>query len=275
MKKLILLLVVAFMGIADAVAQSQLRVHLADNSRISVAVNGRRFNTRGTSVTVGDLPPGRHSLRIYALTYDRWGRSFDRIVYQGSVVTRYMMATHFVYDRFSRRVNVRNVSLDGVYRNSPSDRHPDNSQYRMNYDDGSDRTDNTNNSNYEKYDKNQPAVADDENRIPATPSGPVASPVPTGSFDDGESEKLKSKVEAKGTDTEKLKLIKETLKRETVTTFQVSYVMDWFLFESTKVEFAKWAYGITTDKDFYNDISAKFNYKSSKEELASFLQNRR
>jgi hypothetical protein len=273
MKKLFLLLLVASIGLTDAVAQSQLRVHLADNSRISVAVNGRRFNTRGTSVTVGDLPPGRHSLRIFALTYDRWGRSYDRIVYQGSVVTSYLMATHFVYDRYSRRVDVRNISLDGAYSSLSSGQHPDNSQYRMNYDDGSDR--NANINSYEKYDKNQPAVTDDENKVNPSQSGPVASPVPTGSFDDAESEKLKSKVDAKGTDTEKLKLIKESLKRETITTFQVSYIMDWFLFESTKVEFAKWAYTITTDKDFYNDISAKFNYKSSKEELDTFLQNRR
>jgi hypothetical protein len=164
------------------------------------------------------------------------------------------------------------------YRNNPPQRPPvDNGQYRASDDDGTarnnarrddDRRDDDNRDN----DNMPPPAVNNDSQVP--PGSAVASPVPEGSFTDAASEKLKVKVDAKTTDTEKLKLMKEALRRETVTTFQVGTMLDWFLFESTRLEFAKWAYSITTDKDFYNDLASKFSYESSKEELAEFLKSR-
>lgn len=268
MKKHIFILSFFLFAAVIANAQCLLRVHLADNSRIHVSVNGRYFNKRGTTVTVGDLPPGRHFLKIYSTTYDRWGRMYDRLVYQGTVNTSYGMITNFLFDPVGRRISMRNNPIDANSQGGYVQNQPSNNQYGGNNNDGS--------GDYEPS---------SDNAMPQQPSGgmqnnnqpnmPAASPVPTGTLTEEKSDKLKAKVDAKGTDTEKLKLIKDALKKETVTTFQVSYMMDWFLFESSKVDFAKWAYSITTDKGFYSDLSSKFNYSSSKEELQQFLQTRR
>jgi hypothetical protein len=264
--------IVALLATAiTANAQSLLRVHLADNSRINVSVNGRYFNRQGTTVTVGDLPPGRHLLKIYNITYDRWGRAYDRLVFQGTVNTSMGMVTNFLFDPRTRTMSANRNPIDNsrnAYRpNQPND------NYRE-Y--GSDND----NNRYEQptAENAVPELAREEekNTVASLPAGtPAASPVPEGTFTDAKSDKIKAKVDAKATDTEKLRYMKEVLKNETVTTFQVSYMMDWFLFESTKVDFAKWAYSITTDKDFYDDLSSKFNYASSKEDFKKFISSRK
>src|ERR1700739_549424 len=83
---------------ATAESQTMLKVHLSDNSPITVSVDGRYYNRRGTSITVGDLPPGTHFLRIFALRLDRWGRGHEEAIFQGRVKTHEGMATLFSYD---------------------------------------------------------------------------------------------------------------------------------------------------------------------------------
>lgn len=260
------ILMMAF--VISASAQSLLRVHLADNSRINVSVNGRYFYKQGTTVTVGDLPPGRHLLKIYNIAYDRWGRMYDRLVFQGTVNTSYGMVTNFLFDPRNRTMSATRSEIDNS-RNRYAQSQLPNGQYKA----------------YNEENDNQYEAPTAENAVPEPPAkesakpldpgAPAASPVASGSLTEEKSDRLKTKVDGKATDTEKLKYIKDALKNETVTTFQVGYMMDWFLFESTKVDFAKWAYGITTDKDYYDDLSSKFNYESSKQDFKKFMSSRK
>ncbi len=251
-------------------AQSILRVHMADNARINVAVNGRYFNKRGTTVTVGDLPPGRHNVKVYGVTYDRWGRQYDRLVYQGTVSTGYGMITNLLYDPYTRRVSIRtNPVEDSRYLQ----RYGANEQYRTEV------PDNASGYEYPGEENAVPAAGTSSNSLPsvngAVSGAPVASPVAMGSFTEEKSDKLKKAIEAKATDTEKLKMVRESLKKEVVSTYQVSYIMDWFLFESTKLEFARWAYPLVADQENYKDLLAKFSYSSSKEEMQEFLKTKK
>ncbi|GAA4470527.1 hypothetical protein GCM10023093_31960 [Nemorincola caseinilytica] len=264
MRQLFILLFLLVTVTTATQAQTLLRVHLADNSRINISVNGRYFNKRGTTVTVGDLPPGRHYLKIFGVSYDRWGRVYDRLVFQGWVNTKPGMITNFLYDPHNRTMSAMTNPIDDS-RGPAYAQNPTNGSYN----DG---------PAYERPtpDADAPVTGSDDTRAtPLQPGTPVASPVASGTLTEEASDKLKARVDAKTTDTEKLKYIKEALRKETLTTFQVSYMMDWFLFESTKVEFARWAYNITSDKEYYADLAAKFNYSSSKEELQQFLDSRR
>ncbi len=68
MKQLVVLFVLVVMS-ATGFAQSTrsiLRVQLSDNSPLTMTINNRRYNKQGTSITVGDLPKGRHYLQVYA-----------------------------------------------------------------------------------------------------------------------------------------------------------------------------------------------------------------
>lgn len=230
-------------------AQSQIRVTTSDRSRITVAVDGRYFNRRGTAITVGDLPPGRHSLKIYAVQQDRWGSAYQTVVFQGRVTTEYRMVTNVVYNPYTRMARVKQMSLDfgGAV---PDD---DYTAYR----DGTEE--------------------DATLSTPAMKPAPraVASPAPMGSLSFDKQEALKKKADAEKTDTKKLAFVKSGLNGETVSTTQVMEIMDWFLFESTRLEFAKWGYNIALDKQSYNDISTRFETPAYKQEFDAFVKKQR
>lgn len=232
----------------DASAQSQMRITLTDRSPVTVAVDGRYFNRRGTAITVGDLPPGRHSVKIYSIRHDRWGDPYQRIVFQGRVTTEYRMTTHVVYNPYTRMARIRQVADD------------------LN---GSAAT-----SDYARYRDGSLEESPTAPGSSVTP-GAAASPAPMGSLSFSRQEALKKKVDAEKTDTKKLPAAKAGLSGETVSTTQVIAIMDWFLFESTRLEFAKWAYNITVDKRSYGDLSSRFESPSNRQEFDKFVQMQR
>ena len=197
------------------------------------------------------------------------------MIYRGRVRTEGGMMTEFTYDPYGGNTNMQEVALgQGAY--------PGNNGYSRN-NNGADNSypynapqrepaaqDNVNQPDYSpKTEPEAPIVTRDENQ-------PAASPVivDEGSMTDAKISKLKGKVTAKATDTEKLKALKDGLQNERITTYQVSVMMDWFTFENTKLEFAKWAYDITVDKSNFGDLGSKFTYKDSEEDLKKFLQSK-
>lgn len=265
MKKILVFLVLAG-ALTTAQAQSMLKVRLADNAQFKVAVDGRYFNKLGTSITVGDLPYGRHTVKIYTYTQSRRGRTFEELIYTGSIKTYEGMISLFVLDPYTKETRVSEEEIDAYGINQPAPNSPGRN----------DRYIGTT-GKFDTEPANKPntntATNNDDNYVP--PASPVASPVSAdmlGTLTDAEQQKLKTKVEGKPTDTDRLLLIKSSLKNEKVTTMQVSDMMDWFTFESSKVDFVKWAYTITVDKEFYGDLAGKFAFKNSQDELNQFIR---
>jgi len=274
MKKLLLLISLLTAAVTGAMAQSRLRISLSDNSRINIAVNGRYFGRQGQSITVGDLPPGRQYVKIYAVTTNRGGRSYDALVYQGYVRTRPGTTTRLEYDPYTRHADVQDMPM---YQDAPrypprTDAHDD---YSDTYnDDGTRRQPITNNNSNGNNSDN------DDNATTRTlpPGTPVASPAGAGSkgtLTDSKLQKLKTKAEAKKTDTERLPILKDGLRGEQPTTYQVSALMDCLIFETSKLDLATWAYPSTADKEFYTDLLAKLSNKSNKDELERVIRSKR
>ncbi len=248
MKPLLIVLMITFCGINNSQAQSSLKVRLADNSPINVAVDGRYFNKRGTSVTVGDLPPGRHFVQIYAMTSNRRGRSREEIIYEGKVRTSDGIVSILTYDPESRNREITEMDFNTFKEN----RMPP-------YVNGT--NDNVNQHNdYDNSGYNNNAVQ--------------PAPSVTGSLTEAKIDQLKTNVTTKKTDTEKATFLKNELKDEQITTSQVATMFDWFSFESSKEEFAEWAYSITVDKDAYGSLEAKFTYKNYQDDLIKFLKTK-
>ncbi len=268
MKKLLGVFVL-FIGTADVFGQSMLHVRFADNSRFNLEINGRYFDKRGKSLTVGDLPTGRHQIKIYSVAYDRWGKPYDKPVYQGIVRTYWGTMTYFSYDPYSREVVTHQELYDDASKYEADQPSAEKSRVEERY--------------RELHRTNEPQ-AETAQRSEYRKSSPVedsrvVSPVPNrvamGSFSEREEGKLKYKVDMRETDTDKLKVIKSGLRREKVSTYQVGQIMDWLLFESTRVEFAKWVYSNVVDKESFSSLYEKMSYKSSKEELRQFVARQR
>ena len=275
MKQLFVVLFAIVSFSANANGQSMLKVRLTDNSPITVSVDGRYFNKRGTSITVGDLPYGIHTLRIFGNSYSRWGHGYQEVIYRGRVRTFNGSITYVVYDPYNGDLRINEENL----RSSSDERRNNDGGYNRGYDDNENRNNAVQNDprdNNNRDINNKPAenVTNDAAPPAALPgASPVKTEEPT--LTESRINKLKTKVAAKGTDTEKMKLLEESLKGDKISTFQVSVIMDWFSFESSKVEFAKWAYNMTTDKEFYPDLAGKFSFKDSQDELDKFLKSRK
>ena len=258
MKKFFAIVSLFVAGYNVAEAQSMLKVNLTDNSQINIALDNRYFNKRGASVTVGDLPPGRHTLEIYATYQDNQGRTQEQIVYTGRIKTTAGVITLFQYDPANDQKSIQQQDMDTYTSNNFPQNNGGNSgnnDQNMNNEQAPPQ-DNGNNGN--GYDNN-------------SGGGSVASPAPVSSLTEEKADKLKTAVEKKVTDTEKLKTLKDGLKGETLTTDQVSGMMDWFSFEDSKVDFAKWAYNVVVDKDDYRSLENKFSYKASQDALETFI----
>jgi len=249
MKRLLIIMIITG-AITKVQAQSMLRVHLADNTQVNVEVDGRYFNKRGTGVTIGDLPPGRHRIKIYQLNQGRRGRGFEDVIYDGKVKTIYGMISLFEYDPSTGGISVQEQDIN-TYTNS---RPQVNAQIQAHHED--------NNGN--SYAMNN-----------ADNGGAYSSPAVAGTLTESKIDMLKTKVAAKKTDTEKMNVLKDGLMDEKVTTSQVGAIMDWLNFESSKVDFAEWAYNNTVDKQYFSDLDAKFTYKNYQDDLDKFIQSKK
>jgi hypothetical protein len=94
-----------------------------------------------------------------------------------------------------------------------------------------------------------------------------------GNIGNGDITRLKPQVQAKQTDTEKLKLMQSSLENASYTTTQVGIMMGWLSFDDSRLEFAKWAYGRTTDKAQYSSLEKEFSLDASKDEFLNFLKS--
>ncbi len=248
-------------GITTGSAQSMLKVRLADNSRLNVEVDGRYFNKTGTSVTVGELPAGLHNFKIYTLEPNRRGKMRQVAIYSGRVATHRGYISVFTYEAMSRATDIQEQDINSYSQINPAIPRMDNeNQYQ-----GSPSTQVNNNNN---------DPGNDNKYI--EPSSPVASPAPAesmGTLTEAKTSELKTKVAAKKTDTEKMNVLKDGLKNEQIITSQVGMMMDWFNFESSKVDFATWAYASTVDKENFGTLDTKLSYKNYEEELAKFLKD--
>ena len=88
------------------------------------------------------------------------------------------------------------------------------------------------------------------------------------------SEAKKTITQANFEDT-KLSTAQAILSSNCFSTDQVAQICHLFGFESTKLEFAKYAYDKTTDKYNYFKVGNVFDFEFSKEELNKFISNKR
>jgi Domain of unknown function (DUF4476) len=262
MKKfaIVLVMVAAATG---AQAQSKLKVFLTEKTPITIEVDGRHFDKTGTSITVGDLPPGKHYLRVFEMQRSRFGRPQEEVIYEGHVKTHPGNITLFELDAPSGNINVYDENLE-TYSSSPTIINPEeNGQGARPYrgipqpryhNDGGDQQ-------AQPETGMQPA-----NNVQNTP--PAAESTVT----DARMAELKSKIAENGTDSKKLNDLKAALANDKLTTNQVSVMMDWLSFESSKVDFVEWAFPKTIDQQNFGSIELKFSYKDYQDEVDDFIK---
>lgn len=259
MKRIAALFAISLSGFTGASAQnpngsSAINIRMSDSSPIMIVLDGRQFKKHGPSLTIGNLPAGIHSLRVYyadpenSVTYGNY-RPHPQLAYKG-------------------RINIEPGSMfyctiDGARRTISASRMVEGSE--QSYAISADAyVDNNNYNNAYRNDSNPPANTTDENNPPPANNS-------MNGLSNNEMNTLKTSVNEKIADVEKLNVIKEYLADKPFTTAQVSEMMDWLNFETTRLDLAKWGYDKAGDRENYAQLNNKFSYQNSKNELADLM----
>lgn len=241
MKNFVFLLL-SFLSLASpAVAQRQrsaVRVQLSDGRPLTVVINGRDYERKGTSITIGDLPRGKHRIEVYAMRGRRL-QNPER-VYSGRIRVDEGTTTFMTIDatRHSARIQVREGL--GPWQEDNDDR------YQSRRDDDEDNFSRSGNS-----------------------SGRVAW------FSDADLEDLRQRTADRTTDADKLQLIRSAIAGRAYSTAQVRAMAGMLSFESTKLDLAKSAYaGVSDPKDYWK-LEDIFTFDASKQELTAYINQRK
>ena len=251
--KRILLLAILLISTVSVFAQkgATLRVRLSTNQKLSLAIDDRYYEKRGNSLTVGNIPAGKHYLKVYSLRVgQRSARGRANLVYSGYVVLKPNSFNAAVVDPMQRKLSMRTTTTydrpgnDDVYQNW-NDRHDDhyNDQYDDRYNDRDDRWN-------DRYNDNGNVMKNED----VTDLG--------------------ARVKDRITDSDKQQLMQSVLSNRTYYTDQLRTMIGWLGFESTKLEFAKWAYDNAIDKENYWKLEDVFSFSSSKNDLNEYIQGR-
>lgn len=256
MKNMILLVLCVCLGFYHSSAQSMMKVRVSDNRPINLWIDGRYFPKRGTSVTVGELPAGLHMLKIYAVAQTRRGKAYQEVIYHGKVRTYKGMITILYYDPYTNDMDAKDEYID---------------DYRKDYPPGNMGEWNGEQGGVARGRYNDEEIRKNNDGLAQNGASPVSTGE-TGTLTESKLDKLKTKIAAKKIDTDRMNTIKDALNAETFTTGQVGVMMGWFGFESSKVEFAEWAYPKTVDKELYNELLTVLTFDRYQQELEKFIQ---
>ncbi|RYZ47500.1 MAG: DUF4476 domain-containing protein [Sphingobacteriales bacterium] len=276
MKKYLLTLLLFVLALPEMMAQgyrSVLKLRLSDNSPITVAIDRRHYNQENRVITVGNFPPGRHNIRVFKYS-PRLRR--DVVVYEGMLSLRPGTMSYMVIDRMSGRARISNTRIgEGGYRAGSDERDSydwdRNDRYR-NYDSRDGRHDDRQDDRDRDTRYND---RNDDRYSDGSSNGRGGQRGRNSYLDEDDMNSLRESVGDRVTDSDKLKQLRTVLQDRSYSMEQVRTMMRWLSFESTRVEFAKWAYDNAQDRQDYWKLADDFSFSSSKDEFNDYLNTMR
>lgn len=225
--------------------RGELRVRMTDGNPISVVINGRDYDRRGSSITIGDLPRGKHRIQVYAMRGKRLQN--PELVYSGRIRVEESAVTYVSVDptRHSARIQTRAAGDIVPWGDDAAD-----PRYRGG-----------------RVDENENLSDNGTTRYNSRGSLPWVT--------DADLEDLRTRVAARTTDGDKLQTIRTAIAGKRYSTAQVRAMAGMLTFESTKLDLAKQAYeGVSDPKDYWK-LEDIFTFDASKKELQDYMAQRR
>lgn len=254
-----------------------LRVRETFGRTISITIDGKRFNKLGRTLTVGDLPSGRHAIKVYAYNSNGYGYRNGKLIYQGSLTTRPGRIYYLNVNRMTMDLE-ENCCIDdyGQWNQNDNwdnwdDEHQcwNNNQNWKNNDNhrkDDDYYNSWNNKNdNEDWRKNDDGRYEDDynDRNWNNYSGVMSS---------GGYNQLIDQIRKASFESSKVSVANTGLRGNRITVQQLVGILREFSFESTKLDFAKSSYRMVVDKRNYFLVNDVFTFQSSKDDLNEFLQ---
>lgn len=265
MKNLIAFILLSFCfstAKAQYTSDNLLRIRLSDNTPLRIAIDGRDFRQHGRSLSIGNLPEGKHRIKVYAFQNqgpyeNRYFRHAD-LLYKGSVYIEPKSVTNCLVDvyKYTMAVNVKPIAGHHTSEDVPYNgddiyaAKPDNSSSYHTP------------SQAPSYKQKQPTTANLE----------VGNATALTSI---EVDNIKTRADKLSTDTEKEKALKNALTGHSFYIAQLRTLSNCLSFESSKLEFIEYEYyAKIIDKSNFPSLADCFKMDSNIHDFNTFVQNK-
>ncbi|MEO8147029.1 MAG: DUF4476 domain-containing protein [Bacteroidia bacterium] len=245
MKNNLLIAVLTVIGMITTaqVNASELNLKMFDRSLITVSIDNGPFTAPAPSVGINHIPEGYRLITVYSFNPQpvHCGNG-QQLVFREMVYMPAMIEMNAAINRFGQ-FKVNNI----IPKNNPAP---------------------ACNTQYQNYNQNGYNNGYTQNQFTNYYGNGYAQP---NTFNNSDFDALHNTVEQQSFDQTRLSIAKQAIQSRMLNTEQVADLMRLFSFESTKLDFAKYAYQHTFDKDRYYVINNEFSFSSSIDELVNYI----
>lgn len=256
----LVLLSTSILASAQDARIATLRLRLSNGGTIAVNLDGQYIFRNTNSLTLDGIRPGWHRIEVYR----DFGEGYrPRRIYTGTIRLRRGTFNDGLVD-----IRMRTLQLRTEAANAPETGAGDGGSQQA-YDPP---------RNNPGPDDVYPGSAPNEKEREGYGSFPHGRSggeqrYQRSSFSDQDMDDLHTRVDARITDGDKEKLLKNAVGQRSVNTAQVRQMLGWLTFESTRLEFAEWAYARVSDPGNYWKLEDVFSFDSSKEEFSKAIRH--
>lgn len=254
---------------------SSLKLLLPHTGNYTVVFDNARYFDVNNCFRISNLSKGNHRVKIVEMRIRRGRLVQYQVVFNGAI---FIPKNAKVWAKVSRSGRLK---IDRIIHLNYHKKHRGGREYYDDYyernDGDEDRYNDDSYNNYrdnEYYDeewqsfdrsnRNEDLDEDEDNRYSNQNSRDSRK-----SFDFA----LNS-IKSQSFDSERLKIAKNTVKQQKLTSEQIYEITKLFSFESSRLDFAKYAYDFTVDKQNYNVVQQAFQFSSSVSELQDYISKR-
>jgi hypothetical protein len=244
---------------------ARLTISTLSTSKMFVEVDGRRYNLDEKTLSLGNIRPGDHNVRVLREVKRRGGwnsnirNKREEVIYSIKLSLRSGYHFDILVNRFGKvLIDERRIDRNADWYNDDED-----DNY---YDRDNDRDDEWSN---DRDDRDGRDRNDRDNRDPR--------------YDDNYSRAMKDFdfTQAKETmrkewfENTRVTLAKQIIDRNYFTSQQVKEMLLLFTFENNRLDVAKYAYAKTVDKGNYFIVNDAFTFNNNKEALSKYIREYR
>ncbi len=249
-------------------AQSRLSITLVGNAAIRMQIDDKHYICQDNSLTIDDLAPGYHTIRLFLVKKDRWNNStYGQMVYNANLLLRQQFYTDIVVNRFGKTmVDEQPFSKGDFYydgNNAPVDYDRNGHDPRFPDKDRDDHRGNGGGNNGGGYGGNNGGNYGNGN-------GYDQQPYP---MSDDQFATAREAIRKEPFDNTRLSIAQQVGSNNYFTAAQVKELARLFSFDDRRLDFVKYAYARTVDRNNYYILNEVFVFPKSKDDLANYIKN--
>ena len=259
-----LLLSTIFSVAAMAYDGTRLSVTSVSNQKIFVEVDGRRYDLNRNTVTLSNIRPGTHNVRVLREMKRKGGWNLgngnrrEEVIYSIKVSMRNGYHFDILVNRFGKvMIDERRIDYNDDWYSDDEDVYSDRNEDR-DYEDSR----NPGGRDDRDYD-------DDRNR---RDDDPVYDDRYNRSMKDIDFTQAKESLRKEWFENKRLASAKYIIERNYFTSQQVKELMLLFTFENNRLDIAKFAYSRTVDQENYLIVNDAFSFSNHRDRLREYIQ---